>query len=42
MFYQISYAKKIDKALDLIAQDESVELTKKLTMHIARHSFGHI
>ncbi len=38
-----SYAtKRIDKALGLIAKDENVKLTKKLTMHIARHTFGNI
>jgi integrase/recombinase XerD len=38
-----SYAtKRIDKALALIAHNEDVKLTKNLTMHIARHTFGNI
>ncbi len=40
---KIAYAtKRLDKALAEIAAHDKVKLTKKLTMHIARHSFGHI
>jgi len=40
---KIAYAtKRLDKALSEVAADDKVKLTKKLTMHIARHSFGHI
>ncbi len=40
---KISYAtKRIDKALKKVALHEDVSITKKLTMHIARHTFGNI
>jgi len=40
---KISYAtKRLDTALTEIADHKDVKLTKALTMHIARHTFGHI
>ena len=40
---KISYAtKRLDKALTEIAKHKDLALTKNLTMHIARHTFGHI
>ncbi len=40
---KISYAtKRLDTALTGIATHKDVKLTKALTMHIARHTFGHI
>jgi integrase/recombinase XerD len=40
---KISYAtKRLDKALTEVAGHKDVGLTKALTMHIARHTFGHI
>ena len=40
---KISYAtKRLNDALAEIANHQDVKLTKKLTMHIARHSFGNI
>lgn len=40
---KIAYAtKRLDTALTEIADHKEVKLTKALTMHIARHTFGHI
>lgn len=40
---KISYAtKRIDKALGELAKHKDIKLTKMLTMHIARHTFGNI